>query len=64
MELTEPLALDYSDLDSFVIYICTQGEATVNSVNIKAGETLLLPATTTLVEIDSCGATLLQTYIG
>ena len=43
-----PLALDYSMLDSFVIYICIEGEAIVQTgvsdVTIKLGETVLIPA--------------------
>ncbi len=63
MKLTEPKQVDYSALDSFVIYICTEGSATVNGTSLKQGETLLLPATTMKVEIESNGCTLLETYI-
>lgn len=48
-DLTEPLNLDYDGLDSFVIYVCVEGTATItdnngNKVEMSAGETILLPA--------------------
>ncbi len=61
LKLTAPHSVDYTSLDSFVIYICTQGEATINGTPLQRGETLLLPATTTTVDIDTCGCTLLIT---
>ncbi len=63
LTLTKPFEVDYSALDSFVIYICTEGEATVNGVSFKKGETLLLPATTTNVKIDTTGCKMLVTCI-
>ncbi len=62
--LTKGTQIDYSKLDSFVIYICTEGEATVNGVSFKRGETLLLPATTSNVDIETSGCKMLVTYIG
>lgn len=48
-DLSEPFMRDMSDLDSFMIVICTEGKGTLadnngNSVDIKQGETVLLPA--------------------
>lgn len=48
-DLSEPLTRDMSGLDSFMIVICTEGKGTLadnngNSVDIKQGETVLLPA--------------------
>lgn len=48
-DLSEPFTRDMSDLDSFMIVICTEGKGTLadnngNSVDIKQGETVLLPA--------------------
>lgn len=56
-DLTEPMTLDYSELDSFVILICLEGDGTITDdggemSTIKAGETILLPATTESVKID------------
>lgn len=49
-DLTEPMDLDYSDLDSFVILIDVGGEGVVtdsegNKTTLNAGETILVPAT-------------------
>lgn len=62
MDLTRPYAVDYSELDTFVIYICTEGEATINDTPLCAGETLLLPATTTHIQIDTSGCKIVTTY--
>lgn len=48
-DLSEPFTRDMSGLDSFMIIICTEGKGTLadnngNSVDIKQGETVLLPA--------------------
>ncbi len=66
--LTEQIALDFSVLDSFVIFICTEGSAELNSgehkITINRGETILLPATTTSIEITpTTKCNLLSTYI-
>ncbi len=63
MTLTKPCEIDYSGLDSFVIYICTEGEAVVNGVAFKRGETLLLPATTQKVNVETTNCKMLITYI-
>lgn len=49
-DLTEPMTLDYSDLDSFVILIGVGGKGTItdsegNATTLDAGETVLVPAT-------------------
>lgn len=48
LSLTEPRDMDYSMTDSFIIYICTSGsfdiEAEGTVVNIRKGETLLIPS--------------------
>lgn len=47
-DLTEPMTIDYSELDSFVILIGLRGEATLTidgeQVSFHAGETILIPA--------------------
>ena len=45
----QPLEKNYQNLDSFVVYICTSGACTIRwgtseRLNIRKGETLLLPA--------------------
>ena len=55
-DLTEPMTLDYSDLDSFIIITCVGGSGTMtdgdDTIAIKAGETILLPATTKEVKVE------------
>jgi len=69
MELTQPKLRDYSLLDSFVIYICTQGKAIVkdnkgNSLTVHQGQTILIPADTQNVTINPSQPTgILETYI-
>lgn len=55
-DLTEPMAADYSELDSFVIYITLEGSATLineegEELTIKAGESVLIPACTQEITI-------------
>jgi len=68
LHLTKPIEKDYDELDSFVIHICTEGafrlESGVDSVEVKAGEALLLPATTKVVNLYPLKETrLLEVYI-
>ena len=68
-DLTEDMTLDYSELDSFVIHICMEGSCTVtdnegNSVEVKAGESILYAATTKEVKVTVNGhAKFLETYV-
>ena len=54
-DLDEPMTIDYSDLDSFVILICVNGEGTItegqSTTSLRAGETILLPATTKKIAV-------------
>lgn len=55
-DLDRPLSLDLSRLDSFIILIGLKGEATVTAdgtatATLRAGSTLLLPATAKAVEV-------------
>lgn len=48
-DINEPMTLDYSELDSFVILICIKGNGTITdekgtAYTFSAGETVLLPA--------------------
>lgn len=58
---------NYSHLDSFVIYMCVSGEAEVsvsgNSEKMIQGQTLLIPAQNTEVQMDSKGAELLEIFV-
>ena len=66
-DLNEPMTLDYSELDSFVILIGLKGEGRItdnegNEVSIMAGDTLLIPATTETLRVSGT-IKFLETYI-
>ena len=55
-DMTEEITCDYSELDSFIIFICVEGQCQLtdnegNTLSLQAGETILLPATTQEVSI-------------
>lgn len=55
-DLTEPMTIDYSELDSFVVLIGLKGEATLtidgDEVPLKGGESILLPANIKEVRVE------------
>ncbi|WP_179333612.1 type I phosphomannose isomerase catalytic subunit [Winogradskyella costae] len=57
----------YEDRDSFVIFMCVEGSAKVSVANyteqLKMGETILIPASTTDVRFTSDYAKLLEVFI-
>lgn len=66
-DLDEPMTLDYSELDSFVILIGLKGEGTItdnegNTVTISAGESILVPATTEMLKVEGT-IKMLETYV-
>jgi mannose-6-phosphate isomerase len=66
-DLDEPMTLDYSELDSFVILIALRGEGTLtddegNKIPFRMGDTVLLPATTQMVEVEGT-VKFLETYV-
>ncbi len=66
-DLDEPMTLDYSELDSFVILIGLSGSATItdeegNQTSLKAGETLLVPATAHELKVEGT-VKFLETYV-
>ncbi len=68
-DMTEEITCDYSELDSFVIFICVEGACRIvddekNELFMQAGETVLLPATTQEVTIIPEGTVkMLETYV-
>lgn len=68
-DMTEEISCDYSELDSFVIFICIEGSCNIiddqkNEITLSAGETILFPASTQEVSITPNGAVkLLETYV-
>ncbi|NDV17088.1 mannose-6-phosphate isomerase [Muricauda sp. TY007] len=67
MELAQPLKQNVTDRDSFTIYMCVGGEATINndwgSASIKKGETVLVAASSSYIDIDTQGTKLLEVTI-
>ena len=61
------MTIDYEALDSFVILIGLKGDGKItdnegNSVTLKAGETLLIPASTQSIQVEG-KIKLLETYV-
>ena len=66
-DLDEPMTIDYSELDSFVILIGVKGNATItdnegNTFTLQAGESVLVPATTETLKVDG-KIKFLETYV-
>ena len=65
-DLTEPMTLDYSELDSFVILIAVKGEGKLicegEEMPFRMGDTVLLPATTKEVKVEGT-VKFLETYV-
>lgn len=68
IHLTAEVTRDYSELDSFVIYICTEGKITImwnnESITLVKGETILIPAMLDFITISPEGVSaILEVYI-
>jgi len=67
LNITTNFVRNLAEVDSFVVYMCTEGEAIIEtettSETIKRGETILIPASFTSIKIKSTSVTLLETYI-
>jgi len=68
MDFTESTEKDYADLDSFVIYVCLEGEFTINyngdAYPVKMGDCILLPKTVDKVNLETTsGFKILESYI-
>lgn len=70
IDLDTIMVRDFSQLDSFVVYICMEGRATLrdnkgNEIMVHQGQTVLIPADTDVVTISPVpGAKFMETYIG
>ena len=57
----------HNDKDSFVIYICVDGEVSIDTENgkehLQKGETILLPASIKDYSLQSKGGKLLEVYV-
>ena len=66
-DLDEPMTLDYSELDSFVILIGLKGEAQItdnegNDVTLQGGESIVIPASTKTLKVEGT-LKFLETYV-
>ena len=66
-DLTEPMSIDYSELDSFVILIGLCGNGKIkdnegNEISFQAGESILIPATTKEIKVEGT-IKFLETYV-
>lgn len=66
-DINEPVTIDISALDSFVITIVVKGQGKItdnegNTVEVKAGDSLLFPATTTSLKAEG-EMKFLETYV-
>ena len=65
-DLTEPMTIDYNELDSFVILIAVKGEGTLTvdgeETTFQTGDTILLPATTAEVKVNG-SVKFLETFV-
>ena len=65
-DLDEPMQLDYSQLDSFVVLMALSGKCILSTgrqdVELRAGETVLLPATTQTVNVSGT-VKFLETFV-
>lgn len=66
-DLNEPMTIDYSGLDSFVILIGVKGEGRISgedggTTSLNAGEAMLLPAVTDKIHVDG-KIKFLETYV-
>lgn len=70
LDLDTMMVRDFSELDSFVVYICMEGRAFIrdnkgNDIFIHQGQTVLIPADTDVLTISpSPKAKFMETYIG
>ncbi|RFZ85811.1 mannose-6-phosphate isomerase [Mucilaginibacter terrenus] len=68
LDFTHATTKDYSNLDSFVIHVCVEGEYTIKhnseTYNVKMGECILLPKTINSVALETTtGFKILESYI-
>ncbi|WP_452227155.1 type I phosphomannose isomerase catalytic subunit [Lacinutrix cladophorae] len=67
LDITNHQVKNYSHLDSFVIFMCVEGQveitAGLHTETVKMGETILIPANTEEVVFSSNTAKLLEVYV-
>ncbi len=67
LQLIKALKKDMSTIDSFVVYMCIEGNANIqsgsDSIDIKKGETILIPASISEITIQTQSAAFLEVYV-
>lgn len=67
LKVSGEIKKDYTNLDSFVIYMCVEGSVNVaynnQDYNLKTGETILIPACINHIKINGEQAVLLEVYL-
>jgi mannose-6-phosphate isomerase len=67
LQLSEHYQRDLSEIDSFVVYMCVEGQASIqfgeDSVPVEKGETFLIPAVVDSLDINTHSATFLEVFI-
>jgi mannose-6-phosphate isomerase len=66
-DLNDPMTIDYSELDSFVVYIGLQGSCELTddhgeTISFREGESVLIPATARTIKIEGT-IKFLETYV-
>ena len=66
-DLNDPMTIDYSELDSFVVYIGLQGSCELTddhgeTISFREGESVLIPATTRTIKVEGT-IKFLETYV-
>ena len=67
IDINDDMSVNYAEIDSFVIYICVEGEMTIEYANesfkIKKGETMLLPASIQELKLITKSARILEVHM-
>ncbi|WP_394366168.1 type I phosphomannose isomerase catalytic subunit [Yeosuana marina] len=67
IQLEGAVKKDYSNLDSFVIYMCVEGDAVVTcndkQFSLQVGQTMLIPAAVSTIELQSENARILEVFL-
>ncbi|WP_026810178.1 type I phosphomannose isomerase catalytic subunit [Arenibacter latericius] len=67
LDLTQPLEVDVTNRNSFTIYLCVEGAASITNefgqVDLQKGQTILVPAVSKTIHINTTKAKLLEVTI-
>jgi mannose-6-phosphate isomerase len=67
IKITNNFNKDYSNIDSFIIYICVEGNISLETENkqyyLDYGKTMLIPASISLLKLKSLNAKILEVYL-